>query len=584
MKQPGKKENKENKVNKNKKDTNKGTGEQQMEAKTEKENKKDTNKSTGEQEMEANRTECSGVGHKHVLNKCPLGNVVNNTSLVTNRTPEIAPETQESMEVIEDATSKRKKNPNSENENSPDREAIKSTEKVIKLIKDTKEMKGVEEKEEGEIEIERQEEMEGIVEANNKRKKNPDSDNERSPDREATEAVEIVKRLIMDTKELNNGKDENEKEEGEIVQRDKQAKRNKYESSKMKLDKTLKDFGQTLESMQVENLKTKGHILQQMQVENLKTKEHILQQMETSKNEVMRHVTSEILKQDEKIEKITTDINVLNTEISRLTDEGITRLREITEISASLNNYQYNQEKLKDEVATLTRKTADDVMRKKIETEINKLPRLEEGIQQEILDQINRQAVKEDMRCLMVYNIDMSLRKKHPRMILEEFADRAGLSDLMNEAITGVENAQFGTNMRTNDSEAPKSTLYLNMYSDSCGWRLRKALIASKMRVTKDKNMDPMRNINVKYKLSSLNLARKKKLADYGAILVQKWASLLNEVIVEVDERSENLVLKIGLFEHLQNKLHIKRWATVQEPNFRQDLPELDQGSGISSK
>ena len=128
--------------------------------------------------MEANRTECSGVGHKHVLNKCPLGNVVNNTSLVTNRTLEIAPETQESMEIIEDATSKRKKNPNSENESSPDREAIKTTEKVIKLIKDTKEMKGVEEKEEGEIEIETQEEMEGIVEENNKRKKNPDSDND----------------------------------------------------------------------------------------------------------------------------------------------------------------------------------------------------------------------------------------------------------------------------------------------------------------------------------------------------------------------------------------------------------------------
>ena len=133
MTQPGKKENKEN---------------------IEKKNKKDTNKSTGEQEMEANRTECSGKGHKHELNKCPLGNVVNNTSLVTNKTPEMAPETQEGMEGIVEATSKRKKNPDSDNERSPDREAIEAGKKSEKFIKDTREMndgKVVNEKEEGEI-------------------------------------------------------------------------------------------------------------------------------------------------------------------------------------------------------------------------------------------------------------------------------------------------------------------------------------------------------------------------------------------------------------------------------------------------
>ena len=46
MTQPSKKKNSNNKENK-----------------TEKKNKKDTNKSTGELEMEANRTDCSGKGH-----------------------------------------------------------------------------------------------------------------------------------------------------------------------------------------------------------------------------------------------------------------------------------------------------------------------------------------------------------------------------------------------------------------------------------------------------------------------------------------------------------------------------------------
>ena len=82
-----------------------------------------------------------------------------------------------------------------------------------------------------------------------------------------------------------------------------------------------------------------------------------------------------------------------------------------------------------------------------------------------------------------------------------------------------------------------------------------------------------MRNINVKYKLSNLNLARKKRLVEYGATLVQRWASLLNEVLVEVDERSESLVLKIGLFDQVQSKLQVKRWATLFEPNFMRDLP-----------
>ena len=41
-------------------------------------------------------------------------------------------------------------------------------------------------------------------------------------------------------------------------------------------------------------------------------------------------------------------------------------------------------------------------------------------------------------------------------MILEEFADRAGLRGAMEEALGGVETAQFGTNMRSRDSETPK--------------------------------------------------------------------------------------------------------------------------------
>ena len=49
-----------------------------------------------------------------------------------------------------------------------------------------------------------------------------------------------------------------------------------------------------------------------------------------------------------------------------------------------------------------------------------------------------------------------------------------------------------------------------------------------------------------------------------------------------MDERSESLVLKIGLFDHVQSKLQIKRWAMLYEPNFRQDLPELDQRSEIT--
>ena len=186
------------------------------ENKTEKKNKKDTKKSTGELEMEANRIEYLEKGHKHEPNKCPLGNVVNNASLVTNRTPQTAPGVQESME--------------------------------------------------------------GVVEATSKRKKNPESDNESSPDREAG-AGERVKKLIMDTKDMKEGGEADEKEEGEIVYGEVQVQRNKNESSIMKLNKALKDFDEMLKSMQVENLKSKGHILQQM---------------ETSKNEVMQHMTSEI--------------------------------------------------------------------------------------------------------------------------------------------------------------------------------------------------------------------------------------------------------------------------------------------------
>ena len=106
MTQPSKKENSNN----------------NKENKTEKKNKKDTKKSTGEQEMEANRIECLEKGHKHEPNKCPLGNVVNNTSLVTNRTPETAPGVQESME----ATCKQKKNPESDNDSSSDRDGIEA--------------------------------------------------------------------------------------------------------------------------------------------------------------------------------------------------------------------------------------------------------------------------------------------------------------------------------------------------------------------------------------------------------------------------------------------------------------------------
>ena len=90
--------------------------------------------------------------------------------------------------------------------------------------------------------------------------------------------------------------------------------------------------------------------------------------------------------------------------------------------------------------------------------------------------------------------------------------------------------------MRTRDSETPKNILYLNMYSDSCGWKMRKALIASKMRVLRNKNLDLMRSTNIIYKLGRLNLARKRGLVDYGAKLVQKWGDLINEVLVEVDE------------------------------------------------
>ena len=106
MTQPAKKENKENKS-------------ENKENKIEKKNRKHTNKSIGEQEMEAKKNECSGKGHQHDLNKCPLGNVVNNTSSVTNKTPEI--ERQEGMEGIVKANNKRKKNPDSDNERSPDR-------------------------------------------------------------------------------------------------------------------------------------------------------------------------------------------------------------------------------------------------------------------------------------------------------------------------------------------------------------------------------------------------------------------------------------------------------------------------------
>ena len=77
-------------------------------------------------------------------------------------------------------------------------------------------------------------------------------------------------------------------------------------------------------------------------------------------------------------------------------------MHEITEINANLNSNQYNQEILKTEVAGLTKRTADEVLSKKIEEEIQKMPRSEGGIPQQILDEIQRQAVKQDMCCLMI--------------------------------------------------------------------------------------------------------------------------------------------------------------------------------------
>ena len=141
MTQPTKKENKENKENK-----------------TDKKNKKDTGKKTSDQQsekIETKRNECSGKGHQHESNICPLGNMVSNTSLATNKTPD--------------------------------------------------------------MEVDIHEEMDGIIEATNKRKKTPDSDNERSPDRDMKEAGKKVKKLIQDSKEMNDGEDEYDKEEGEIV-------------------------------------------------------------------------------------------------------------------------------------------------------------------------------------------------------------------------------------------------------------------------------------------------------------------------------------------------------------------------------
>ena len=95
MTQPTKKENKENKENK-----------------TDKKNKKDTGKKMNDQhseKIETKRNECSSKGHQHESNTCPLGNMVSNRSMVTNKTPDIEVERHEEMDGIIEATNKRKK-------------------------------------------------------------------------------------------------------------------------------------------------------------------------------------------------------------------------------------------------------------------------------------------------------------------------------------------------------------------------------------------------------------------------------------------------------------------------------------------
>ena len=80
--------------------------------------------------------------------------MVTNTTLVANRTPEMAPEVQESIEGVVEGTNKRKKNLGIDNENSPDREGKEAGERVKKLIKEMKESGEADEKEEGEIDHE----------------------------------------------------------------------------------------------------------------------------------------------------------------------------------------------------------------------------------------------------------------------------------------------------------------------------------------------------------------------------------------------------------------------------------------------
>ena len=117
----------------------------------------------------------------------------------------------------------------------------------------------------------------------------------------------------------------------------------------------------------------------------------------------------------------------------------------------------------------MARRTDDDTLHNKINEAVQRMPGYGRNLPAQLLDKIHRNAVREDMRCLMVFNIYMALRKKNPRVVLEELGDRAGLRSMFDEAIWGIENATFGASTDTWDSEAPKSTLYINMFSNTCG-------------------------------------------------------------------------------------------------------------------
>ena len=113
------------------------------------------------------------------------------------------------------------------------------------------------------------------------------------------------------------------------------------------------------------------------------------------------------------------------------------------------------------------------------------------------------------------------------------------------------------------------------MTSSNAGWRLKKALIAAKLEINRRQINDPLKMMNVRYKLDKTNTIEKWKLLEFGMKLTNYWPEITEQSLVDIDEIGKKLILKLKLSKRIQEKLQVKAWASLNTVNEGDSINEL---------